>query len=139
MIGVNIFNDTDRKRLPKRCIKELVADVLKSNKIVNAEVNIIYVNDDTILDINKKFLKHNYVTDVITFDLGEVKKLIAEIYISADTAERQTKDYKVSLKNELKRLAVHGALHLAGYDDTTKAQRAQMTKLENKFLGIENV
>jgi len=59
--------------------------------------------------------------------------------ISADTAERQAKDYKVSLKNELKRLAVHGALHLAGYDDSTDKERAKMTELENKFLGITNV
>jgi rRNA maturation RNase YbeY len=139
MIEINIFNDTERKRLPRKCVAALVEKVLKSNKIKNAGINIVYVSDEKILDINKKFLKHNYVTDVITFDLDEEKKLIGEIYISADTAERQAKDYKVSLKNELKRLAVHGALHLAGYDDSTDKERAKMTELENKFLGITNV
>ncbi len=139
MIEINIFNDTERKRLPRKCVAALVEKVLKSNKIKNAGINIVYVSDENILDINKKFLKHNYVTDVITFDLDEEKKLIGEIYISADTAERQAKDYKVSLKNELKRLAVHGALHLAGYDDSTDKERAKMTELENKFLGITNV
>ncbi len=139
MIKVNIFNDTARKRLPRKCITEVTENVLHSNKIVDAALNIIYVDDDTILDINSKFLKHNFVTDVITFDLEAKDKLLAEIYISVDTAERQAKDYSVSLKSELKRLAIHGALHLVGYNDGTADEKVEMTKMENKFLGFDNV
>lgn len=136
MIVVNVFNDTERKRLPRKHVQELVENVLRKYGLNNTIINVIYVDDNTILEINKDFLKHNFVTDVITFDLTEKEELLGEIYISADTAEKQSKEYNVSLSNELKRLAVHGALHLVGFNDSDEKSRNKMRELENKFLEI---
>ena len=73
-------------------------------------------------------------TDVITFPIDEEPPIYGEIYISIDTARRQAEEYGVSLRNELCRLAVHGALHLAGYDDATPKQREKMHNLENQYI-----
>ena len=107
-----------------------------SEKIKRANVSIIFVDDKFILDLNKKYLKHNYTTDVISFNLEENSDLKGEIYISADTAEKNAGLYKVSLTNELIRLAIHGTLHLTGYEDDDESNRKQMTDLENKYLKI---
>ncbi len=137
MITVNIFNDTDKKYLPYKHVRALVPKVLKSYGIKNMSVNVVYVDDATILELNKQYLKHNYFTDVITFDFGSNSEIPAEIYISVETARKQANDYGVSLNEEIKRLAVHGALHLVGFKDGTASEKDEMKLLENKFLGIE--
>jgi probable rRNA maturation factor len=74
-------------------------------------------------------------TDVLTFELSEPKdELEGEIYICLDQARRQATEYKVNMTEEIARLAVHGILHLAGYDDRTKSGRSQMKKLEDRML-----
>jgi rRNA maturation RNase YbeY len=83
--------------------------------------------------LNKQYLQHDYATDVITFPLDE-QPLYGEIYVSLETARRQANEYGVTVVNELCRLAVHGALHLLGYDDATLEDRAAMHKLESKFI-----
>ncbi len=138
MITVNVFNDTDWKYLPYKPVKILVNRVLEYYARGNKTVNVIYVNDATILRLNKEYLKHNYFTDVITFDFGSDFEIPAEIYISVETAGRQADDFGVTLNEEIKRLAVHGALHLAGFNDNTAAEREKMKFLENKFLGIDD-
>jgi rRNA maturation RNase YbeY len=85
--------------------------------------------------MNKKFLNHNYITDVISFDLSESEDLIiGEIYICLPQTERQAKEYKITFKNELLRLAIHGILHILGFDDSTSKEKKEMTRLENYFL-----
>jgi probable rRNA maturation factor len=135
-IDIQIINDSSFKFLPKKRVIKKVKNVFsKETKINNILLNIIYVDDEVILEINKKYLKHNRVTDVITFSLGESIKIIdGEIYISVETAQRQAEDNKVSLSNEIMRLAIHGALHLAGYEDDTEKKRLLMHNLENKYL-----
>ncbi|MBK7986366.1 MAG: rRNA maturation RNase YbeY [Ignavibacteria bacterium] len=83
--------------------------------------------------MNRKFLQHDYPTDVITFPL-EDNPLEGEIYISIDTAIEQARDYNVSVAQELMRLAAHGTLHLIGYDDSTDEERARMSELETLYI-----
>jgi probable rRNA maturation factor len=104
-------------------------------------INLVVCDDSFIHDLNKQYLAHDYPTDVITFVL-EAHPLDAEIYISYETAAEQAKDYQVSLTQEMCRLAVHGALHIAGYDDDSDEKRQAMHKLENHYLkltGFTNV
>jgi len=133
MIEVRVFKDLERKHLPDKEIRSVVTGTFVGENIKIAIVNVIFVDDDKILELNNKFLNHNFTTDVITFDFDE-ENIAGEIYISVDTAERQAKEYKVSLKNELKRLSIHGVLHLIGYDDDEDEKREIMHKLENKYL-----
>ena len=132
-ININIFNDTVKRHLPQKRIKEVVNNTLINEKIKKANVNVILVENDYIQDLNRKFLGHDYPTDVISFNFDE-QELAGEIYISIDTALIQADEYKVSLTKELLRLAVHGALHLIGYNDDTEAKRMEMTHLENKYI-----
>jgi probable rRNA maturation factor len=133
-IEIEVFNHTERKFLPLKKMKEAASNVFLGEGRYDVELNIIILDDSAIHQMNIEFLQHDYPTDVITFNLDEENFLAGEIYISADTAEIQSKDYKVSLTNELMRLAAHGALHLCGYDDETPEQREYMHSLENKYI-----
>jgi len=116
-------------------LQKAIERTLKGENIKKADVSVVIVSDEEILKLNKAFLQHNYTTDVITFPLEENSSNVdGEIYISIDTARIQAKEYSVSLTNELTRLAVHGTLHLTGYDDATPEQRQQMHQLENKYI-----
>jgi probable rRNA maturation factor len=96
--------------------------------------NFIFCSDEYLRSINKKYLSHNYRTDIITFDLRVDKAIIADVFISVDRAKANALFYKVSTTSELLRLLIHGTLHLCGYDDKTTADFNQMKKLEEKYL-----
>jgi probable rRNA maturation factor len=108
----------------------------ESNKIDS--VNFIFVSDITILRLNRKYLKHDYPTDVITFD-NTYKNIIAgDIFISVDTLKLNSKNYKNSLKNEMYRVMIHGLLHLIGYKDKSKKENILMRKKEDYYLRMFN-
>ncbi len=136
MVVINFFNESGRKKIQKKRIKDVLERVCAYFQKSDLVLNIVFVESRTIKQINKKFLKHHYITDVISFDLSEEGINLGEIYICIDVAEHQAKEYRVSLTNELQRLAVHGLLHILGFDDDNNENREQMTKLENKFLNI---
>jgi rRNA maturation RNase YbeY len=105
----------------------------RKKPIKSASVSVILVDDPTIHAMNKEFLQHDYPTDIITFPLEE-DTIDGELYISLDTAARQAAEYGVSFTNELMRLAVHGTLHLVGYDDATDEERKEMSRLEDRYI-----
>ncbi|MFN3781268.1 MAG: rRNA maturation RNase YbeY, partial [Candidatus Kapaibacteriota bacterium] len=130
---ITVFNDTNKKRLPRKKITNRIRNVLSYFK-TDCDINIIYVDEAQIVEINKQYLGHNYVTDVISFDLSDERNSIGEVYICIQQAERQAKEYNVSLENELSRLAIHGVLHILGFDDRTDDEKQKMHKLEDMFL-----
>ena len=130
---IRIFNSSSLRFLPKKKVTEAVKRVLKEENINTASINIIFLDDNEIRKMNNKFLRHDYPTDVISFNFDE-DELAGEIYIGAETAKRQANEYNVSLTNEIKRLSVHGALHLIGYDDASDEERLKMRELENKYI-----
>jgi probable rRNA maturation factor len=131
--SIVIINDSNHTRIPRAKITQAVTRTLQGESIAIADISVILLDDTTIHEMNRKFLQHDYPTDVITFPL-EDNPLEGEIYISVDTAAQQAKDYTVSLTQELMRLAVHGTLHLIGYDDGTEQQRARMSELETLYI-----
>ena len=119
----------------KNSLHRIVAALCKELdlKIISLEINI--VSSETMLGINKKYLNHNYNTDIITFDYSnERNNLDGEIFISVDDALENCKKYHVTLDNEILRLVTHGILHMAGYDDVTSAKRKRMKKVEDVFV-----
>lgn len=132
---INYFNDTTFPRLPKTKIIDVARSIFDNEKKGDGVVNVIFVDDDVIKGINTEYLAHECETDVISFIIDE-EPFLGEIYISAETAEKQAKDYDVSLTNELLRLTAHGALHLCGYEDDTEKKKEAMHLLENKYIGI---
>lgn len=100
-----------------------------------ANLSYIFCSDEHLLTINKNFLKHDFYTDVITFDLSSSKNEIeGEIYISVDRIKDNAKTEGVSFKEELHRVIFHGALHLCGYKDKKIRERVEMRKKEDYYL-----
>lgn len=132
---INFYNDSETKYLPKQSLINAVALVVSNEIKKDCIINIIICSDEYIHQLNKQFLNHDYTTDVITFEIDN-EPLEGEIYISVDTAKKQSNEYKCSLKDELSRLCIHGVLHLAGYKDEKSSDKAIMTGLEDKYLKL---
>lgn len=121
-------------------LKRAVETVLKCEKPETpATVSIVLCDDRTIHELNIRYLGHDYPTDVLSFPLSEGEPLIGEIIISVETAERNAKRFRQTLEQELLRLAIHGTLHLLGYDDATLKQRKKMRQKERKYLKLIGV
>jgi len=98
-------------------------------------LSYIFCSDKHLLGINKAFLKHDFYTDVITFDLSSSKNQIeGEVYLSVDRIRDNAKVEGVSFREELHRVIFHGALHLCGYKDKKKEDIPKMRQLEDKYL-----
>ena len=123
------------KSLNKIFFHRLVS-LLKKEYHFNIELLLInFVSSEYLLSINKKFLGHNYPTDIITFNYSKKKLLFdAELYISLQDAEKNAKTYAVSLEQELMRLVIHGILHLLGYDDKIPLKKSVTKTMEDKLV-----
>ncbi|OPX33317.1 MAG: rRNA maturation RNase YbeY [Candidatus Latescibacteria bacterium 4484_181] len=100
------------------------------------EVNVVFVDDTFIQNLNRKYRQVDLPTDVLCFDLSEPssEEKAGEIYISLDRAAEQAQQYGVSLRNEVARLVVHGLLHLVGYDDQSDTDREVMKQKTEEYL-----
>lgn len=118
----------------KRRIKEWLNLVAfeEGNKIQN--LNFLIVGDKRMIHFNKTYLNHDYSTDIITFDNSENKKISGDIVISIERVKENSKKYKVKLEDELRRVMVHGLLHLLGYDDKNEKEKKRIRKKENYYL-----
>lgn len=133
---IEVFNESSIKYLPKEKLIFCTNKTLEGEGIKEGEINIVLMNNEDIQQLNRKYLNHDYPTDVISFKYDD-KPLSGEIYIGAEVAKEQSSEFKVSLTNELMRLAVHGTLHLIGYEDDEQSKKEQMHKLENKYIKIK--
>ncbi len=102
-------------------------------------VNIIFCSDNYILDVNMKYLQHDYFTDIITFDYCEGDTLNGDLFISIDSVRENAAFYGTEFPDELNRVIVHGILHLIGYDDHNDKDIATMRSKEDYYLGIRKV
>ncbi|MBS1918057.1 MAG: rRNA maturation RNase YbeY [Bacteroidetes bacterium] len=131
------FHYTDKPFFFKeraRC-KKSISDLFKREKVKLKEIHYIFCSDSSLLTINRKFLNHNYYTDIITFPLSEQgSPVTGEVYISIDRVKENAKTFNTSFSNELLRVIFHGALHLCGYKDKTKKQKEVMSQMEDKSL-----
>lgn len=98
------------------------------------DINIIFCSDNYILDVNMKYLQHDYFTDVITFDYCEKNLLSGDLFISVDSVRENSVFYNTEFEDELHRVIVHGLLHLIGYDDHTEEDIKVMREKENYYL-----
>lgn len=100
------------------------------------DISIIFCSDNYILDVNMKYLSHDYFTDIITFDYCEGKTLSGDLFISIDSVRENASFYGSEFSDELNRVIVHGLLHLIGYDDHNEKDRKIMREKENYYLEI---
>src|ERR1035437_745173 len=119
----------------KEAVKAWVLSAIRKEKKKAGNINFIFCSDKFLLALNKKFLKHNTLTDIITFQYPSAK-LSSEIFISIPRVKENAKFFEVSFENELHRVMIHGILHLCGYTDKTPGKKKQMRKREDLYLKI---
>lgn len=100
------------------------------------EINVILCSDNYLIDMNKRFLNHDYYTDIITFDYSVENTISGDLYISYDRVEDNASALGVSSQNEIYRVLIHGVMHLSGYSDKSKRQKQTMRERENFYLSI---
>ncbi len=99
------------------------------------QLNVVFCSDKYLLGINKKFLQHNFFTDIITFHYNQKRAPIeGEIFISVEAVKSNSKKFDVSFKDELHRVMIHGVLHLCGYLDHTAKAKSAIRKKEDFYL-----
>ena len=134
-MSIRFFSDEVSFQLKgKRKISHWLKLVVAKEGKKTGQLLYVFVSDDVILDMNKKYLKHNHYTDIITFDNSTGNTISGEMYISIDTVQSNAKDYQVDFHNELLRVMVHGVLHLCGHRDTTINEQQKMRAVEDKYL-----
>ena len=100
------------------------------------EVAYVFCNDDKILEVNRQYLKHDYFTDIITFDYCEGDMLSGDLFISLDTVRTNAELFHKTYDDELHRVIIHGILHLVGINDKGPGEREIMDAAENKALDL---
>jgi len=116
-------------------LKHFIESIFKKELRGLESINYIFCSDKAILQINKKYLNHDFYTDVITFDLSKNSKAItAEVYISIERIRDNATQLGISITSELHRVLFHAALHLCGYNDKKKKDKEIMRKRENELL-----
>ena len=113
----------------------LIRVAKKSGKPLKA-LTYIFCSDPYLATLNKQYLKHAYPTDILTFDLSEMGGIKGEVYISIDRVNENSIEFNQPFSTELRRVMVHGLLHLLGYKDKTDAQKALMRRKEDACLSL---
>ena len=122
----------------KRRLKTFISTLFVKEERVLYSMNIVFCSEDYLLEINKQHLKHDFYTDIITFDLSENKNgpITAELYISIDRVKDNASLVKTTFTNELHRVIFHGCLHLCGFGDKSKKDIPLMRAKEEEYLSL---
>ncbi|GAB3922619.1 rRNA maturation RNase YbeY [Mucilaginibacter myungsuensis] len=135
------FFEEDTKFKPKNkvALRKWIKDTIVAEGYKLDELNYIFCSDAYLLQINQQYLNHDTYTDIVTFDNSEEEKVIVgDIFISVERIIENAAKFKVSTDDELHRVIIHGALHLLGYKDKTKASKTLMTNMEDKYLATRS-
>ncbi len=120
------------KNLHKSWIRICIA----AHDRIPGEITYIFTSNSSLRGMNREYLNHDYFTDVITFDYSEGDVISGDIFISIDQVRINAGIYNEDLEEELKRVMIHGVLHLIGFGDARDVEKKQMRKLENDALHL---
>ena len=116
-------------------LKQFIVKLCKKEKHIAGEISFVFCSDAHLLEINQRFLQHDTLTDIVSFDYTEPKgPLTGEIYISVDRVKDNAHNLGLAVSQELHRVIFHGVLHLCGYKDKLKADKVLMTAKEDFYL-----
>lgn len=140
MAKINFFNEDINYQLKgKIATRKWLVKAISAEQYALEELNFILCSDEYLLRVNRDFLKHDYYTDVITFDNSEeAKTILGDIFISLDRVKENAKLHNVKTIDELSRIMIHGLLHLLGYLDKSKKAKIQMTAKEDFYLELRD-
>lgn len=137
-VSIEIFNESD-EIIPfsEGQFQHVVLLVQKQEKRNFLHVEVVFVNDPEILEMNRRYLGHDHVTDIITFPYHEENEPVeGTLYCCAPEIRRQSTELGTPYDEEVLRVVIHGLLHLVGHDDSTDSQRTRMRSLEDKYITI---
>jgi rRNA maturation RNase YbeY len=126
--------DVSFPKLQRRRTTNWIKSVIEAEGGNSGDISFVFCSDTYLLDINKRFLKHNYFTDIVTFDYVVGNKIGGDIFISIDRIAENKIDFNTTFENELNRVIVHGILHLLGYNDKHKNDKLLMTEKEDYYI-----
>ncbi len=136
-MSIKIFYDNTSYRIRNwRKVVKILNEVIEKEEKISGDLSYIITNDEYLRKLNVQFLEHDYFTDVITFDYNNNNLINGEVYISLESVKENALNYNVSLNNEIKRVIIHGVLHLVGYDDKSEMQKAEMRRQEDLWLDL---
>lgn len=111
-----------------------ISMVIISENCKEGDINYIFCDDEYLHDINLKYLNHDTLTDIISFDYSVGKELHGDIYISIERVKENAEDFEVDFKDEIRRVMVHGVLHYCGYKDKTDDDQKLMRSREDHYI-----
>lgn len=127
-----VFNETSK-------YTEWINKVVRNYEAMPGTLQYVFMSDEELLAMNQKFLQHDYYTDIITFDYSEGMKISGDIFISVDRVGENAEAFKVTFEEELRRVMIHGVLHLLGMKDSTDADRNKMREAEEEAMKLFHV
>jgi len=136
---INFYSENDFEFQEEKSFDTWIRKVISSEEKQLGEINYIFCNDHYLYKINLKFLDHDTYTDIISFDNSEGDELNGDIFISTDRVTENAKEYNVDFSEELKRVIIHGILHLCGYGDKTESEAALMRQKEDEKIALFHV
>jgi len=123
------------RHLDDEPLRALLRTIATEEDCTLGAVTVVLADHETVLRLNRDYLGHDYLTDVLSFDLSESSERVdGEIYVDLDTAAERHAEFDTTFEREVHRYAAHGLLHLIGYDDSSPEERALMRRLEDRYL-----
>lgn len=134
--SITISQAHPERRIDAAPLKRVLRRVLEAEGHARYTLSVVLADHATVLELNRTYLAHDYLTDVLSFDLRENEDEApeGELYIDLDTATERYAEFGTSFTGEVHRYAVHGLLHLLGYRDATPEERGRMRALEDRYL-----
>jgi len=120
--------------LPKEFLNNKITEMIKGENKETGETCIIFCSDEYLMEINRKYLNHDYYTDIVTFNYVEGNVISGDLFISTERVKENALKYGVDFMSELYRVIFHGILHLCGYNDSTDKEKEIIRKKENYYL-----
>ena len=131
---IDFYSENEFRLKNEKGLKEYISAVISSEGFEEGDIAFVFCDDSYLSEINLEFLKHDTLTDIISFDYSLDKLLEGEIYISTERVEENADDLGVSFMDELRRVVIHGILHFCGYNDKTNEEQKSMRSRENYWL-----
>ena len=129
-----IFEDIKPQQINKNLIKRNIKNLISNELKKTGEISVVLCSDSYLLEINKQYLKHDYYTDIITFNYCEGNTISGDLFISTERVKENADTFASTFLKELYRVIFHGVLHLIGYNDKTKEEQIEMQRKEDFYL-----
>lgn len=133
---IEFYSETDIEIKDEERLARWINHIVKKEDKETGEITYVFCDDEYLLNLNKKYLDHDTLTDIITFDNSVGLKLSGDIFVSIERVKDNAKEYNTTLTDELHRVMIHGVLHLCGYKDKTETETEAMRAKEDEALQI---